>query len=489
MTSRNHWLGSRPTALVALALVSTVLLASCQTAATPTPVPPAPSLVPAADTPPPPPPPTTAPTAEPPATRIAFAAGDTSAVVVSTLAAGATDYYVLSARSGQLMTVMLKSPDSSVILEVAGLSDGQALLASDVRQTEWQGTLPASQDYRIKAVSTAGETYYALQVTIPATDAPTQPEATRIEFAPGATSAVVQGALAAGATDQYVLRALADQQMTVTVSSPANSVVLEIVGVSEGQPLLRSHSLQTSWQGTLPSSQDYSVKVVSTRSVTSYSLQVSIPAAEPPPPTPEGSRIEFAPGATSAVVDGSLDQAATDEYVLRALAGQWMIAMVFSPDNSVVLDISGLTDGQPLVRSDLRQPFWQGSLPATQDYSVKAVSTTDASVYTLQVIIPERVEFATGAISATRQGSLEPWQTHDYLLRALQGQTMTVTIQSPDDQVLLEIYGIDDGQPLARVPMGLTTWTGELPNTQDYAVKAVRVSETATSYEIEFTIQ
>ncbi len=488
MTSRKHWLGSRPTALAALALVSVLLLASCRPAATPTLAPPAPATVPATDTPPPPPPPTTAPTAEPQATRIAFAAGDTSAVMQDTLAGGETHYYVLSARSDQLMTVILKSPDSSVILEVAGLSDGQALLASDVRQTEWQGTLPSTQDYRIKAVSTAGETYYALQVTIPATDAPTKPDATRIQFAPGATSAVVQGALAAGATDQYVLHALADQQMTVTVSSPANSVVLEIVGLSEGQPLLRSHALQTSWQGTLPATQDYSVKVVSTRSVTSYSLQVSIPAAEPPPTT-EGNRIEFAPGATSAVVDGSLEQEAIDEYVLRALAGQWMMAMVFSPDNSVVLEISGLTDGQPLVRSHMRQPFWQGSLPATQDYSVKAVSTTGATVYTLQVIIPERVEFATGAISATREGSLEPWQAHDYLLRALQGQTMTVTIQSADDKVLLEIYGVDDGQPLARVPMGLTTWTGVLPNTQDYAVKAVCVSETAASYQIEFTIQ
>jgi hypothetical protein len=405
-----------------------------------------------------------------------------------TLAAGAVDYYVLSARSDQLMTVMLKSPDSSVILEVAGLSDGQALLASDVRRTDWQGTLPASQDYRIKAVSTGGETYYVLQVTMPATDAPTQPDATRIEFAPGATSAVVQGALAAGATDQYVLQAVADQQMTVTVNSPANSVVLEIVGLSEGQPLLRSHALQVSWQGALPATQDYSVKVVSTRSVTSYSLQVSIPAAQPPTTT-EGNRIEFAPGATSAVVDGSLEQGTADEYVLRANGGQWMMAMVFSPDDSVVLEIVGLTDGQPLVRSDLRQPFWQGSLPATQDYSVKAVSTTGGTVYTLQVIVPERVEFATGAISATREGSLEPWQAHDYLLRALQGQTMTVTIQSPGDQVLVEIYGVDDGEPLARVPMGLTTWTGVLPATQDYAVKAVGVSETATSYQIEFTVQ
>jgi hypothetical protein len=285
--------------------------------------------------------------------------------------------------------------------------------------------------------------------------------------------------------------------MMVIVKSPDNSVFLEIYGVSDGQPLLRSQMQQTSWQVILLTTQDYSIKAVSMGGATTYALQVIIPplptdvetppAATPPPP--QVQRIEFAAGATSAVAQGNLAAEGVEEYLLQALAGQWMMAMVSSPDNSVVLEIWGTSDGQVLVRSHMRQTFWQGPLPTTQDYGVKAVSTAGATSYTLQVIIPERIQFAPGAISATDQGNLGPRETHEYLLRALQGQTMTVSIVSPSNLVLLEIYGIDDGQPLVRVPMGQTTWTGVLPNTQDYDIKAVSVTDAATTYTITFTVQ
>ena len=323
------------------------------------------------------------------------------------------------------------------------------------------------------------------------------PQIRRIEFAPGMTWSVVQGSLAAGGIDEYILRALAGQSMMVTVQSPDNSVVLEIYGVSDGQSLLRSEMRHTSWQVILLTTQDYSIKAVSIGSATRYTLQVIIPplttyADTPPgetPVPPQVKRIQFASDATSAVVQGSLPAEGIEEYLLQALAGQWMMAMVSSPDDSIVLEIWGTSDGQPLVRSHMRQTFWQGPLPATQDYGVKVVSTAGATSYTLQVIIPERIQFAPGAISATDQGSLGPRQTHEYLLRALQGQTMTVTIMSPSNLVLLEIYGIDDGLPLVRVPMGQTTWTGVLPNTQDYDIKAVSVTDVATAYTIEFTVQ
>jgi hypothetical protein len=276
--------------------------------------------------------------------------------------------------------------------------------------------------------------------------------------------------------------------MMVVVQSPDNSVVLEIYGVSDGQPLLRGDMRQTSLQAILLATQDYSIKAISTGGATTYSLQVVIPPLATPP-LPQVKRIEFASGATSAVVQGTLAAEGIDEYLLRAGAGQWMMAMVSSPDNSVVLEIWGASDGQPLVRSHMRQTSWQGPLPASQDYGVKAVSTAGATAYALQVIIPERIQFAPGAISATDQGSLAPRETHEYLLRALQGQSMTVTILSAGNLVLVEIYGIDDGQPLVRVPMGQTTWTGVLPNTQDYDIKAVSVTDVATAYTIQFIVE
>ncbi len=199
-------------------------------------------------------------------------------------------------------------------------------------------------------------------------------------------------------------------------------------------------------------------------------------------------RIEFAPGATSANVEGRIAGGATDTYVLRALQGQWAEVSIYAAKSDVVLEIYGVSDGQPLLRSSMRRTNWAGILPATQDYGVKAVSTGGNTTYTLQVIIPERITFAPGAISTTAQGNLTARETHNYLLRAMAGQTMTVTITSPRSDVLLEIYGISDGSPLVRVPMGVSAWTGKLPGTQDYAIKAVSVGA-ATSFKIQFVVK
>jgi hypothetical protein len=469
-----------------------------QAPATATTVPPGPTAVEtqgSVTTVPPLPTPTPVPSLASGVRRIEFAPGASWGVVQGSLAAGGIDEYVLRATAGQSMMVIVKSADNSVVLEISGLSDGQPLLRSHMGQTSWQVILLTTQDYLIKAVSMGAATTYTLQVIIPPLPAEgetppptaTPPQVKRIEFAAGATSAVVEGTLGAEDIDEYVLYALGGQNLSVTVWSPDNSVVLEIWGVGDGQPLLRSHMRQSSFQQVLPATQDYGIKAVGTGAATSYTLEVIIPPLATP--MPQTKRIEFAADKTSAVVWGTLPAEGIEEYLLRAQAGQWMIATVSSPYDNAVLEIWGIQDGQVLVRSHMRQTFWQGPLPATQDYGVKAVSTGGATDYTIQIIIPERVQFAPGAISATDQGSLSPAEVHEYLLRAMQGQTMTVTIASASDWVLLEIYGLDDGQPLVRVPMGQKTWTGVLPLTQDYVIKAVSTTDVATSYTIQFSVQ
>ena len=113
---------------------------------------------------------------------------------------------------------------------------------------------------------------------------------------------------------------------------------------------------------------------------TAVETQGSVTTVPPlPTPTPVPSlapgvrRIEFAPGASWGIVQGSLAAGGIDEYVLRAMAGQSMMVIVKSADNSVVLEISGLSDGQPLLRSHMGQTSWQVILLTTQDYLIKAV--------------------------------------------------------------------------------------------------------------------
>jgi len=205
-------------------------------------------------------------------------------------------------------------------------------------------------------------------------------------------------------------------------------------------------------------------------------------------PLPQSKRIQFAPGATSGEVTGQVGPGQIDEYVLKAQAGQWMLVDIFSPKSDVLLAVTGLGDGQPYLRSAAGATSWQNRLPTTQDYSLKAVSSGTTSPYTLQVTIPARITFKPGATSASVEGTLGAQDQDEYVLKASKGQKMTATIQSPRSDVLLEIYGFEDGQPLVRVPMGATTWTGVLPATQDYSIKAVAAGG-STSYKMDVTVK
>jgi len=104
----------------------------------------------------------------------------------------------------------------------------------------------------------------------------TLPVATRIQFAIGGTSAVVNGDIAAGQTVYYVLKASATQTMSLKVSTPNADVYLGVVG-ADGQVLLSNVSQDTVWSGKLPSTQDYYISLIATGGATSYSLTVDIP--------------------------------------------------------------------------------------------------------------------------------------------------------------------------------------------------------------------
>ena len=108
----------------------------------------------------------TAQSGQAPAVRISFAAGGTSATVPGNIGPGEVRQYVLGASQGQTMTVSVTSPNNDVVLAVWG-ADGTVLLSDHAGATEWQGVLPATQDYFIGLSGAAGQTLYRLSVVIP----------------------------------------------------------------------------------------------------------------------------------------------------------------------------------------------------------------------------------------------------------------------------------------------------------------------------------
>jgi hypothetical protein len=183
-------------------------------------------------------------------------------------------------------------------------------------------------------------------------------------------------------------------------------------------------------------------------------------------------RIAFAQGTTSGTASGSLASGATASYVLWAYAGQPMIAAV---DSGIYLEIYGRSSGISLVRLSNSASSWQGSLPRSEDYIVNVKNNGGSSAnYSLTVTIPARIRFARGAYSGSVWGRGSAAKVISYVLWARANQTMTATLTSSSGTVYLAIRGFGGGQSLVASSDSRTTWTGVLPQSQDYLVEAVQ---------------
>jgi hypothetical protein len=206
----------------------------------------------------PPPPPTSVPppTSAPPAGQaIQFAPGATEAEAQGQLPANGIAVYSLSALANQNMQLSLSSNSNSA--RIAVLAPNGAPLApqrGNPEGTYWQGNLPANGDYTIQilAGNASPTANFSLNVTIPV----------RITFAPGAISAQVQGTTSSGRIVTYLLKANGGQTMTANLLAPPNSAGITIYGLDDGQPLIRSQSGATSFNGPLPATQDYVIQIV-----------------------------------------------------------------------------------------------------------------------------------------------------------------------------------------------------------------------------------
>jgi hypothetical protein len=194
------------------------------------------------------------------------------------------------------------------------------------------------------------------------------------------------------------------------------------------------------------------------------------------------TRIRFQTDATSAAVSGQLAAHRTHDYVLRASAGQILQVGLWSNVGANIL-IWG-ADGTPLKRWTNQEQGWQGRLPKTQDYYVQVVALDQAVYYCLRVTVFARIQFARGATSATVSSPVQhcapqaPEVVGGYALRAFAGQTMRVTLNSPNHNTYLTIVGAD-GAPLKYYDDWSTVWEGVLPSTQDYYLLPVSVGADA----------
>ena len=227
-----------------------------------------------------------------------------------------------------------------------------------------------------------------------------------------------------------------------------------------------------------------SVQPAPAATVTPYPQQ----AATVQPGDGAPTRIIFAEGETFFESTGSIRKGAPISFLFSAEKDQLLMVDAGSRNLDVYLGIRGAFDHTVLVAESSQLTTWQGFLPTTQDYEITLTAGSEDSNYDLGVTLPEIIKFSPGAISAVVQESVAAQQNVHYMLYALAGQTMSVKIHSINNDVLLTLYGINDGQPLARAASGATEWTGVLSRSQYFMIVVVS-SRNPGQYLLDITIQ
>lgn len=229
---------------------------------------------------------------------------------------------------------------------------------------------------------------------------------------------------------------------------------------------------------------------------TVINVQAVTPPTSVPPPTSPGpgptQPIQFAPGATEASVQGQIQANGIAAYSIAAQAGQSMELTLSSNSQSARIAVLSPA-GAPLApqRGNPEGTYWQSTLPANGTYIVQVLAGNAAPVanFGLSVTIPVRITFQPGAISAQVTGTTGQSRVVTYLLQANGGQTMTVNLTAPPDSAGITIYGMQDGQPLIRSQSGATSFSGQLPMTQDYVIQVVPFGNGTVNYTLDITVQ
>ncbi len=320
------------------------------------------------------------------------------------------------------MTVNLTSPGANVYLTVTS-PGGSVLASAQFGEQSLDRFLPETGDYKLEVSTIAGtpQTTFTLVVSIVGAQQPTvqstlqptfqpttPPNAQRISFAPGTSSAQVSGHIVGTTIDRYLLAAAAGQSMQVSVSSPTNNVFLSVVAPS-GAMLASAPAGAKSFSGALPQTGDYTFRVSTSYGTAQadYTLVVSVsntplPTSTPLPatsaaqptaiPQPGVQRISFAAGATSASVSGPVSGGVTPTYLVGAGSGQRMTINLSSPGGNVYMTVTS-PSGATLASASLGQQSLDHFLSESGDYTITDLHAAGDTRHELHA---ERVDYGLG---------------------------------------------------------------------------------------------
>jgi len=197
-----------------------------------------------------------------PAQRLRFAPGADTITRNGVLRFGGADRYVIRLGVNDDFEVSASSGNNNVILIIWGV-DGTVLISDHADASSWRSVTPKTQDYYIdvRAIDGTSANYQLTVYAKPLSPNPPAPGIKRIVFAPGTSSATVSGKVVPGGYNEYVIKANAGQRMLISATAEEQRIAISVVG-ADGTVLLSSMPGASNFSGTLPSTQDYFVKVI-----------------------------------------------------------------------------------------------------------------------------------------------------------------------------------------------------------------------------------
>lgn len=355
----------------------------------------------------------------------------------------------------------------------------------------------------------------------------------------GALPAVTQytGALDSATPARYQLSVNLGETLTLDLSSTGEAA-FTVTGANNGQPYKGTDNGALTWTHVVPATQDYIVEVragAETTYVLSLLLSplghrlatpepVAVETAEPStaepvteeqaPETPVAQatlqplqRIRFGPGESTTERTGTVTLGSEAEYLLRVNAGQTLNITIVSDGDLANFAVTGVDDGQPYKRLVNESRGFTMLVPLTQDYSISVATGESTPVnYTLFIDVPPapvatptpqanlepitpvanpvRVTFSGGQTSTSITELIGAYGSDGYLLEAVAGQQMFVSIRSPEDIARFSVSVWETGQVL-KAADGQTSWSGVLPVSGDYLVQVENDRPVRVQYTLE----
>ncbi len=203
-------------------------------------------------------------------------------------------------------------------------------------------------------------------------------------------------------------------------------------------------------------------------------------------PTPVPGVINFTSGTTAAVETGNVQPGQVVAYTISASQDQPMILLLESPHGDVTLGVLE-PNGNKLLDPSQKYTSWQWVLPKTEIYTIHVIGGASAESYTLTAKVAQLVNFDSGATSTSLNGTTLNGYVFSYALSCKSGQTMTVTLNVLPTTAYLDVFGIASGTLLSSAAKA-STWTGVLPQTQEYVIEVIPAGGLVVNYSLTISV-